>query len=195
MSVADGRRANRFPMSLVLAVLGAAIFIGGAYLTLPAYRLLHSGLAAQGEIISIDPSPGADDADADAPQAAGIETLPPALGLAIGGFGAIWFVAGTAMYWAAWRRDSLIGWLQNHGRRIPTTFSGVHEAARLSSDEPSRYYLESQWTDPASGKRYVFRSPEFFYIPDSALQSRKPIEVLIDPRNPRRYCMDTGFLR
>lgn len=55
------------------------------------------------------------------------------------------------------------------------------------------YRIRAQWQNPRDGKIYTFSSEAIWFDPAQYLVN-KTINVRIDPRDPRIYQMDTGFL-
>lgn len=57
-----------------------------------------------------------------------------------------------------------------------------------------RYYLRSEWLNPADRKMYLFDSESISYDPTPFMEGRS-VRVWYDPHNPQnRYYVDTSFL-
>ena len=55
------------------------------------------------------------------------------------------------------------------------------------------YRIVSHWQDPVSGNLHVFRSDDIWFDPSDYID-RDQITVRIDPRDPKNYHVDIGFL-
>ena len=88
-----------------------------------------------------------------------------------------------ACLWGALRLINRTLWLRKNGTRIIAT---VTETRMFSlGSPPGRFYLKAVWTDPPTGETYVYRTMEMRSL--QAYRPGDPVEVLIDPLNPRRY--------
>jgi hypothetical protein len=84
-------------------------------------------------------------------------------------------------------------WLRRHGRRMRTAFTSVELNNSLRVNGRSPYRIISQSADPASNTVRVFQSENIWFDPTEYIKG-ETIEVLVDPRNPGKYLMDTSFL-
>jgi hypothetical protein len=110
-----------------------------------------------------------------------------------GGMGGISTSVGSAIVVREVRKRRLLAWLRQFGTRIDAKFTGaVREPGTRANDEPA-WRLTAQWQDPAAGLLHTFESDLVFYDPTEFVQ-RETLHVWIDPRNPRRYAIDTSFL-
>jgi hypothetical protein len=84
-------------------------------------------------------------------------------------------------------------WLVANGRPIQAALLdvGIKHNIRMGTKHP--FTIRAQWHDPASNKVYTYESDFLWYDP-SAFVINRPIEVLIDPKNPASYHMDLSFL-
>jgi len=74
-------------------------------------------------------------------------------------------------------------WLRRNGTHIIAT---VTETRMFSlGSPPGRFYLKAVWTDPPTGETYVYRTMEMRSL--QIYRPGDPVEVVIDPINPRRY--------
>jgi hypothetical protein len=91
------------------------------------------------------------------------------------------------------RRAVLKEWLVANGQRIQTESARVEPnmSVRVNGVHPFR--IVSQWLNPQTGKVHVFRSENLWYDPSKYLGGTT-VCVWIDPKNPKRYAMDTAFL-
>ncbi len=55
---------------------------------------------------------------------------------------------------------------------------------RASSVRPARSFVRAQWTDPQTQKTYIYRRRNYR---GSAMNDGDSIQIVVDPRNPRRY--------
>ena len=74
-------------------------------------------------------------------------------------------------------------WLRRNGTRIIATVTETHMFSLGSP--PGRFYLKATWTDPPTGETYVYRTTEMRSL--QIYKAGDPVEVIIDPLNPRRY--------
>jgi hypothetical protein len=81
-------------------------------------------------------------------------------------------------------------WLACHGRQIIAMVTSIRREGGRSVWGYSRdnYYVTAAWTNPRTGRRYTFWTWIMGSSPAYTLGSLIP--VLIDPRNPGRYCLD-----
>jgi uncharacterized protein DUF3592 len=84
-------------------------------------------------------------------------------------------------------------WLKRHGRRMKTSLKGVelNDSVRVNGRSP--YHIISQSPDPASNTVWVFTSENIWFDPSEYLKG-ETIDVLVDPKNPKKYVMDISFL-
>jgi Protein of unknown function (DUF3592) len=109
-----------------------------------------------------------------------------ALGVVFSAIGVVPLVLGT-------RKKELAAWLRTNGQRIQTDFERVEVNTGLQVNGASPYRIVSQWQNPATKDVYVFRSDNIWYDPTKYI-TRKTIDVIIDPHDPGRYVVETGFL-
>ena len=83
-------------------------------------------------------------------------------------------------------------WFLTNGVRIATDFMKVYNDQEGNPDvKKPFYYIISTWRDPKTGQGYEFESPAFYQEP----KVREPkIMVYLDPKNKKKYFMDTSFL-
>ncbi|HVB73335.1 MAG TPA: DUF3592 domain-containing protein [Ktedonobacteraceae bacterium] len=111
--------------------------------------------------------------------------FPPALLLFFGGATALLAFGGFTLYMR------LFFGMRKHGKRIVATVTKINmEYALLARGRnTTSFFLHAEWEDPATHKVYHFKSG----AGDVNLPINHPpgstIDVLIDPRNPRRYKM------
>ena len=101
-------------------------------------------------------------------------------------------IGGIPVYFLA-RRASQTEWLQLNGRCVQADFAGVHLDTNTIINGKSPYRISAHWMDPATRQDYNFKSDNLWSDPAAHIQS-KTIEVMLDPKNPKRYWMNLSFL-
>lgn len=82
-------------------------------------------------------------------------------------------------------------WLRSHGKQVVALVTSIrHETGKtrcgFSRDNSS---VTATWTDPRTGRTYTFWT---WVMNSRPLVTRGSlVPVLIDPKNPRRYTLDT----
>jgi hypothetical protein len=113
-------------------------------------------------------------------------TIPPAAVAAAVALAAV--LAGAL---AAARRRAYRRWIRTRGRPVSSNYQATQTVSRPRGG--TAYRLVSSWRNPHSGIYYTFLSPPLAIDPTPYAEGRG-ITVRIDPRNPKRYWMDTSFL-
>ncbi|MDR3415389.1 MAG: DUF3592 domain-containing protein [Nevskia sp.] len=114
--------------------------------------------------------------------------------LVSGALGALFGAVGAALFGvdlAGLRRRA---WARRNGTLVQADFTGVQRDTSTTVRGRNPYTLAAQWQDPKSGRVYRFVSADIWYDPSQYLQGRRQVGVRVDPADPRRYWMDTGFL-
>jgi hypothetical protein len=85
-------------------------------------------------------------------------------------------------------------WLRKNGTSIEAVVMRSEKARtaryyeklfpRASSVRPVRSSFRAQWTDPQTQKTYTYRKRNYR---GSAMRDGDSIQIVVDPRNPRRY--------
>lgn len=115
------------------------------------------------------------------------------LGAAIcGGIGGVFLLIGTCLVAPPLRRRGIATRLRVSGRPVDAKVSDVSHDTSLSVGGESPWRIHAQWQDPATRKVHVFRSEPVWFDPSQFVGER--VRVLVDPADPRRYWIDTGFL-
>lgn len=109
-------------------------------------------------------------------------------------FGSIFIFIPSIPALLLFRKRKLTDYLAVNGQTIAARVNGVKSYANNSRRYNSTRFMsiEAQWQDPVRKNVYVFTSPMLTYDPTSFLP--QTITVRIDPKNPKRYIMDTSFL-
>ncbi|MEY8358903.1 hypothetical protein AALA99_07775 [Anaerotruncus colihominis] len=108
--------------------------------------------------------------------------------------GAIPLLVGLAGLLVIARRARLHRWLLENGRPVNAQLDGcVREyGVRYCGRVP--YVIECHYTDAETRTIYRFRSAYLWSDPEPFLNGRTTVRVLVDPRNYRRYLVDTKGL-
>ncbi len=115
--------------------------------------------------------------------------VPMIMGLFFVIFGGIGY--GGLLYHHLKKRDT--AWLLQNGQTITASFTDVAWKTSIRMNNVSPYVIHCQWLDPATQQVQVFESDPVWYDPTPYLANR-PIPVLIDPNNSRKYYVDLSFL-
>ncbi|RMG57959.1 MAG: DUF3592 domain-containing protein [Gammaproteobacteria bacterium] len=83
--------------------------------------------------------------------------------------------------------------LRENGQRIEATVVDIERNGRIEVNGRSPWVLRAHWKHPASGQTLLFESENLWINPEPFL-GRKTVTVFLDPRNPKRYWVDTSFL-
>jgi hypothetical protein len=89
------------------------------------------------------------------------------------------------------RKRRLKKWLLESGQEVQAKFVEV----RAHRGKSTSYTVICTWTDPFTGIGYDFESDSFRRNPEGQIGSNAVLRALIDPANPKRYWLDTDFLR
>jgi hypothetical protein len=131
----------------------------------------------------------ADPGDARLPDTMSLWLLP----IVLSGFGVISGSVGATMFVVravSWRREAA---LRRHGRRVQARFQSVERNGSLTVNGRHPYRIFCQWQDPATGLVHVFKSKNLWFDP-TAFVREPDLTVFVDPKRPRRYCVDVSFL-
>ncbi len=115
--------------------------------------------------------------------------LPLLFGLFFVIFGGIGW-GGIFRQFARKRRQA---WLLTNGTPVQATLTEVGRNSSVRMNGVSPFVIHCQWLDPLGNKVYAFTSDALWYDPSPYL-SGNTLKVLIDPKNPRNYVVDTSFL-
>lgn len=107
--------------------------------------------------------------------------------------GLVFAAIGVGMIFVRSRGKKRAEWLRRHGRRMPTSVTGVELNRAFQVNGRSPYRIYSQSPDPASNTVRVYQSENIWFDPSEYIKG-ETIDVLVDPANPKRYVMDTSFL-
>ena len=129
------------------------------------------------------------------PQRASIQSFGQLWGPSIlsGLLGAVFTAIPSGILISRARRRKLDAWLRQYGQRVTTQLDRVelNTSVRVNGIHPYRIFSQGQ--NPFTAQAEVFHSYNLWSDPSPYLRDRS-IDVLIDPNNPKRYWLDTGFL-
>lgn len=111
----------------------------------------------------------------------------------MGGFFLIFGGLGYGGLVYRWLKKRDQAWLLHNGQPVTATLTDVSLNSSVRLNRVSPFVIHCQWLDPATQKVYVFSSGHIWYDPTPYLGDR-PLQVLIDPRDPRKYHVDLAFL-
>lgn len=114
-----------------------------------------------------------------------VATLLGGLGLVFAGVAAGFVVTGVV----GRRRRA---WLEQHGLRVDAKVIGVAIDTRFQVNNRNPWRIQAQWLDPRRNTLHLLQSEAIWFDPSDLLPAT--VGVWIDPDNPKRYWMDTGFL-
>jgi hypothetical protein len=134
--------------------------------------------------------------DRDTPESASIDTIgeqyfgPIMLSI----LGSVFTLVGAIPLYLRLRRDRLSEWLKANGQAVQAFVSGVQLRTNFEVNGRNPYRISAQWTDSSTNRIHLFNSENLWFDPGPYMSSSKTITVLFDPKNPKRYWMDTTFL-
>ena len=110
--------------------------------------------------------------------------------LGVGGW--VSTIGGIILLLVTLKKKRLEKYLKNHGQKILTDFIGIGKGLVEINGE-SGYVINCQWLNPQDNIMHTFKSDDIWFDPTNYLKERK-IEVLIDPKDPKKYYIDLSFL-
>lgn len=109
------------------------------------------------------------------------------------GLGIVFALVGiVSLAWMR-RQRRMKEWLRANGQQIQTNFERVELDTSLTVNGSHPYRIISQWLNPRTNQIHVFKSESIWYDPAKYIGGGM-IGVWIDPNDPKRYAMETGFL-
>lgn len=111
----------------------------------------------------------------------------------LAGLGAVFALIGGSILYAGRMGAKKRDYLMAYGNSIQTDVQGVDRNTSLKVNGRSPWRITSQWLDPAKNKLRIFHSENIWFDPAKFITS-KQVTVLLDPKDPKRYYMDTSFL-
>lgn len=129
------------------------------------------------------------------PQRATIQSFGQMWGPSIvsGLLGAVFTAIPSGILIGRMRRRKLDAWLRQYGQRVATQFDRVERNTSVRVNGAHPYRIFSQGQNPFTAQVEIFHSYNLWSDPSPYVHDRS-IDVLIDPNNPKRYWLDTGFL-
>lgn len=110
----------------------------------------------------------------------------------LGFLGAVFFaVGGGSLVWA-WRRKKYCAYLMRTGIRITATGGDVERdcSTRVNGQCAWRIVCEAEY----NGERRTFKSDRLWKDPTEYVRD-KQVVIALDPANPKKYCVDTSFIK
>lgn len=83
--------------------------------------------------------------------------------------------------------------LSRNGQAVLAQLVEVRRNEMLSVNGMHPWRIAAQWVNPATGKLHRFNSANLWFDPSPYIVGEQ-VQVFIDPKQPRRYSMDTSFL-
>lgn len=83
---------------------------------------------------------------------------------------------------------------EKRGKRVLVPISEVTQDFSYKVNGRSPFIIVCQYHDSASNTVYQFKSDYIWYNPSPFLETRKELDVYLDPQDLKRYFVDTGFL-
>jgi len=108
-------------------------------------------------------------------------------------FGAIFSFFGLAFIFIPLKTRHTSADLRVHGTPVLAEYEHVAVNPAVSVNGASPYRIVVQWQDPATSQVHVFHSDDIWYDPEKFI-NRRQFTVYLDPRNLKRYFVDTSFL-
>ena len=84
-------------------------------------------------------------------------------------------------------------WLRSNGSSVQADLERVELNTSVQVNGTSPYRIVCQWLNPMTNQVHVFKSENLWFDPSKYVTGNS-VQVLIDPDNPRRYWVETGFL-
>ena len=113
--------------------------------------------------------------------------------LIVGIIGTAFFILGFISIRFGYLKQKKLQYLLDNGQRISTKFENVQLNSSSKENVRNSFLIYSQWLNPNTNELYVFKSDTIRFDPTDFIKT-KEIMVMIDPRDPRKYFMDTSFL-
>ena len=101
-------------------------------------------------------------------------------------------IGGTILLFFTLKKRRLEEYLIKNGQRISAEFISIGRG-NISINEETSYVINCQWQNPQNNVLYVFKSDDIWFDPTNYIKDKK-IEVLIDPKDPKKYYVDLSFL-
>ena len=114
--------------------------------------------------------------------------------LILGIFGVVFTAIGGGILLYGRLKNQTRTKLQETGQQIIAQVKSVGRNGSVEVNGVMPYRITAQWLDSSSGKVYLFHSDNIWFDPEQWISAGKSVNVWIDPKDPRRYSMDIGFL-
>jgi hypothetical protein len=84
-------------------------------------------------------------------------------------------------------------WLRTGGQHIQANFETVESNTSIRVNGSCPYRIACQLLDPATNHVDVFKSHNIWFHPSEYI-SGKPMDVIVDPHDHKKYVVETSFL-
>ncbi len=111
----------------------------------------------------------------------------------LGVLGAVFSLVGVGIFRWAKNHAAMLDFLKRSGRRIQAKVNGAELNTSYKVNGKSPYQISCQWLNPENNQVHVFKSDNIWFDPTPYLK-RESVDVLIDPRDPKRHLVDISFL-
>jgi hypothetical protein len=104
----------------------------------------------------------------------------------------VYFAWPAAHFAMRVRQESRYRWLRQHGTRSTAVVMAIEGKGRQHKGRNS-HRVVCLWTDPGTNRVFTLKSDDLPFDPTEYLTDRT-IAVIIDPKLPSRYLVETAFL-
>ena len=91
------------------------------------------------------------------------------------------------------KRRKLENSFKTTGRKLEVQIVKMGIDTSISINRKNPYYVDCQWTDPATGRDYKHTIRYIWKDPQTILAGRNTIDVYMDAANPEKYFLDISF--
>lgn len=112
---------------------------------------------------------------------------PGLFGIFVVVFGGIGLVCYSIYYFS----QRKIKWLQRNGQRVTGHITSIRLNSAVRNRRKSPHKVQVHWSDPRNGQTHSFESANIWLDP-LPFSPGDELSVLIDPKNIRRYYVDTS---
>jgi hypothetical protein len=113
--------------------------------------------------------------------------------LILGGLGTVFGGIGFGILIVSRLNKKKREWLMAYGTEIQAEFMSVERNTSLKVNGRSPWRIIAQWQNPETQQLHVFNSENVWFDPTKYVTT-KQLKVLLDPKNTKRYHVDTSFL-
>ncbi len=113
--------------------------------------------------------------------------------LVLGALGSIFFAIGAGIILVAVFQARKAADLMRNGKRLLTTVQRVELNQNLEVNGRHPYRVFTQWQNPATAEKRIFKSSNVWFDPSAYLNGRD-VAVFVGRGDPDRYYVDLSFL-